>query len=82
MAIALLGSLPLALSSAWSCIRCTFVNSIDDLTCVMCFQVRSSTRALPYTWQWQPQVSGRAIDEEAAPQLRGERQHAVRPRQA
>jgi len=40
----------------WSCDKCTFVNSVDDLTCTMCFQVRSSTRALPYTWQWLAQV--------------------------
>lgn len=42
--------------SEWSCDKCTFVNSVDDLTCTMCFQVRTSTRALPYTWQWLAQV--------------------------
>lgn len=42
--------------SQWDCDKCTFLNSVDDLTCTMCFQVRASTRALPFTWQWLAQV--------------------------
>lgn len=36
--------------------RCTFINEEESLTCVMCYQVRTSTRALPYTWQWLAEV--------------------------
>ena len=43
-------------SGSWDCDKCTFVNSADSLTCEMCYQVRSSTRDLPYTWQWLAQV--------------------------
>ena len=45
-----------AAMSDWECDKCTYLNSVDDLTCTMCFQVRASTRALPFTWQWLAQV--------------------------
>ena len=55
--------------SDWECDKCTFLNSVDDLTCSMCFQVRASTRSLPFTWQWLAQVDWIPYDAPSNEQL-------------
>lgn len=55
--------------SEWECDKCTYLNSVDDLTCSMCFQVRASTRSLPFTWQWLAQVDWIPYDAPSNEQL-------------
>jgi len=56
-------------SEQWECDKCTFINEGHDLTCQMCYQVRSSTRSLPYTWQWLAEVDWIPFDADSNEQL-------------
>jgi len=38
---------------SWECEKCTFINKAAELTCLMCYTVRVSTKELSVNWQWQ-----------------------------
>jgi len=39
-------------NSFWSCERCTYINGGIELTCVMCYQIRTDAKDLPVQWEW------------------------------
>ena len=53
----------------WECSKCTFVNPINNLTCVMCYQVRTQTKDLVTIWEWQADEKWIPYDLSAATQI-------------
>ncbi|KAG9287348.1 hypothetical protein G9A89_023719 [Geosiphon pyriformis] len=39
-------------TQTWSCERCTFINQGIDLTCIMCYLIRTDAKDLPVQWEW------------------------------